>query len=57
MDREPLGDRVEKGRAEAISIWGLWGGEVLAGGKEDSGQSDDVLEEVGELAMLVMAEN
>lgn len=33
---------------------GLWGGEVLAGGEEDGGQSDDVLEEVCELAMVVV---
>lgn len=38
-------------------IVGLWSGEVLAGGEEDGGKSDDVLDEVGELAVGVLAEN
>lgn len=38
-------------------IVGLWGGEVLAGSEEDRGQSDDVLDEVGELAVGVLGED
>lgn len=43
------------GRVE--SIVGSWGGEVLAGSEEDGGQSDDVLDEVEELAVGVLSEH
>lgn len=47
MKREALGDGVEKAIVKGLRGCG---GEVLAGGEENGGQSDDVLEEVGEFA-------
>ena len=43
--------------AELETIVGLWSGDVLVGSEEDSGQSDDVWDKVGELALRVLGEN
>ena len=43
--------------AEPETIVGLWSGDVLAGSEEDTGQSDDVWDKVGELALRVLGEN
>ena len=43
--------------AEPETTVGLWSGDVLAGSEEDTGQSDDVWDKVGELALRVLGEN
>ena len=59
FDIKPPRDQVKKRLwvKGAKAIVGLWNGDVLAGSEEDIGQSNDVWDKVGELALRVLGEN